>query len=379
MVAQLLPLAPTPSELPWTVENLRFCNWCDQLARRTSTTARTAAGAWSRSAPEVSPRGHAVQPVRARSRSLPRAGAAARGSAWAWRPAAAARLDHRHRRRPAVHGAHASRSRPAPRRPRPRRAPRRRPAPATTTSGGTSSVERRHDPVERLDRASAGTRPSGGCAPPPGRPPVGGGTASRAARAAAAPAAAGRAAAARAAAADTGASTNGGSGLDLGVLPAEPRRLLSRPAPVEVRRRRAFKLSGAGAWIGFADVRLGVRLVDDLGRAVLHPRPGVVAHVAARSRPTVTCAVWSPAACVQLARPALPVGELGGGEVVGQHRRPRGHGEPDHVARLDRQRVSGLKLGGSDSGSWSTWPRNGMQVDQARSGQPRCTCSWGPA
>ena len=34
VVAQLLPLAPTPSELPWMVENLRFCNWCDQLAQK---------------------------------------------------------------------------------------------------------------------------------------------------------------------------------------------------------------------------------------------------------------------------------------------------------------------------------------------------------
>jgi hypothetical protein len=33
-VAQLLPLAPTPSELPWAIENLRFCNHCDQLAQR---------------------------------------------------------------------------------------------------------------------------------------------------------------------------------------------------------------------------------------------------------------------------------------------------------------------------------------------------------
>ena len=34
VVAALLPLAPSPSELPWSVENLRFCNWCDQLAQR---------------------------------------------------------------------------------------------------------------------------------------------------------------------------------------------------------------------------------------------------------------------------------------------------------------------------------------------------------
>jgi hypothetical protein len=31
---ELLPLAPTPSELPWSVENLRFCNWCDQLTQK---------------------------------------------------------------------------------------------------------------------------------------------------------------------------------------------------------------------------------------------------------------------------------------------------------------------------------------------------------
>ena len=34
VVAQLLPLAPTPSELPWAIENLRFCNWCDQLTQK---------------------------------------------------------------------------------------------------------------------------------------------------------------------------------------------------------------------------------------------------------------------------------------------------------------------------------------------------------
>jgi hypothetical protein len=29
-----LPLEPSQSRLPWSVENLRFCNWCDQLAQR---------------------------------------------------------------------------------------------------------------------------------------------------------------------------------------------------------------------------------------------------------------------------------------------------------------------------------------------------------
>jgi hypothetical protein len=34
VVGKLLPLAPSPSELPWAVENLRFCNWCDQLTQK---------------------------------------------------------------------------------------------------------------------------------------------------------------------------------------------------------------------------------------------------------------------------------------------------------------------------------------------------------
>ncbi len=34
VVAQLLPLAPTVSDLPWAVDNLRFCNWCDQLSQK---------------------------------------------------------------------------------------------------------------------------------------------------------------------------------------------------------------------------------------------------------------------------------------------------------------------------------------------------------
>jgi len=34
VVGKLLPLAPSPSDLPWAVENLRFCTWCDQLAQK---------------------------------------------------------------------------------------------------------------------------------------------------------------------------------------------------------------------------------------------------------------------------------------------------------------------------------------------------------
>ena len=34
IVGKVLPVAPSHSRLPWAVENLRFCNWCDQLAQR---------------------------------------------------------------------------------------------------------------------------------------------------------------------------------------------------------------------------------------------------------------------------------------------------------------------------------------------------------
>jgi hypothetical protein len=34
VVGKVLPLAPSPSRLPWAVENLRFCNWCDQLVQK---------------------------------------------------------------------------------------------------------------------------------------------------------------------------------------------------------------------------------------------------------------------------------------------------------------------------------------------------------
>jgi hypothetical protein len=34
VVGKVLPLAPSTSLLPWAVENLRFCTWCDQLAQR---------------------------------------------------------------------------------------------------------------------------------------------------------------------------------------------------------------------------------------------------------------------------------------------------------------------------------------------------------
>ena len=34
VVGRVIPLAPTPSRLPWAVENLRFCDWCEQLLQK---------------------------------------------------------------------------------------------------------------------------------------------------------------------------------------------------------------------------------------------------------------------------------------------------------------------------------------------------------
>ena len=34
VVGKVLPLAPSKSRLPWAVETLRFCPWCDQLCQR---------------------------------------------------------------------------------------------------------------------------------------------------------------------------------------------------------------------------------------------------------------------------------------------------------------------------------------------------------
>lgn len=33
VVGKVLPLAPSGSRLPWAVENLRFCPWCEQMAQ----------------------------------------------------------------------------------------------------------------------------------------------------------------------------------------------------------------------------------------------------------------------------------------------------------------------------------------------------------
>lgn len=41
VVAQILPLAPSPSNLTWSVENLRVCNWCEQFAQRDLTDCPT--------------------------------------------------------------------------------------------------------------------------------------------------------------------------------------------------------------------------------------------------------------------------------------------------------------------------------------------------
>jgi hypothetical protein len=34
VVGKLLPLPPSTSQLPWAVEHLRICPWCDQFAQQ---------------------------------------------------------------------------------------------------------------------------------------------------------------------------------------------------------------------------------------------------------------------------------------------------------------------------------------------------------
>lgn len=34
VVGKVLPLAPSKSRLPWSVDNLRLCPWCEQLAQK---------------------------------------------------------------------------------------------------------------------------------------------------------------------------------------------------------------------------------------------------------------------------------------------------------------------------------------------------------
>jgi hypothetical protein len=34
VIGKVLPLAPSLSRLPWAVENLRCCPWCEQLAQK---------------------------------------------------------------------------------------------------------------------------------------------------------------------------------------------------------------------------------------------------------------------------------------------------------------------------------------------------------
>ena len=34
VIGKVLPLAPSRSSLPWAVDTLRFCNWCDQHAQK---------------------------------------------------------------------------------------------------------------------------------------------------------------------------------------------------------------------------------------------------------------------------------------------------------------------------------------------------------
>jgi hypothetical protein len=33
IIGEVLPLPPSASNLPWAIEHLRFCDWCDQMAQ----------------------------------------------------------------------------------------------------------------------------------------------------------------------------------------------------------------------------------------------------------------------------------------------------------------------------------------------------------
>jgi hypothetical protein len=44
VIAQLLPLPPSDSELPWALENLRFCTHCSQLQPKDLTVCGVCGG-----------------------------------------------------------------------------------------------------------------------------------------------------------------------------------------------------------------------------------------------------------------------------------------------------------------------------------------------
>jgi hypothetical protein len=52
VVGKVVPLGASPSRLPWAVENLRFCNWCDQLLQKDLNDCPTCG---RRVAPELPP------------------------------------------------------------------------------------------------------------------------------------------------------------------------------------------------------------------------------------------------------------------------------------------------------------------------------------
>ncbi len=52
VVGKVLPLAPSSSRLPWALENLRTCSWCEQLAQKDLNDCPTCG---RRMAPLVSP------------------------------------------------------------------------------------------------------------------------------------------------------------------------------------------------------------------------------------------------------------------------------------------------------------------------------------
>ena len=157
---------PSPSRLPWAVENLRFCPGATSSRRRTSTTAPPAGVAWRRRRPDRAPSRSPCP-----SRSEPSCSLRLPPARWRSAPAAG-RLLRRHR--PALH----ARADPLPRRRRPRRRPGQR---GREPDQSTVDDDHRRDPVGvarhgRHGRHRHGTTPAPAptqpAAPRPARAPA---------------------------------------------------------------------------------------------------------------------------------------------------------------------------------------------------------------
>ncbi len=260
--------------------------------------------------------------------------------------------DRRHLRRAARSACRPPRPRSRP--PPPRRPPAAPPPAATgTTAGGSTSPSSGATSPSSGATTPASTTPSGGSAPVRHQPR----------RAAAAPPAAGLAAA--------GPAPQAG--------PASIRRSACRtPRPAEPPRYRTATGLDFLVERRPADVGLRIGLVDDLSRRVLDPRPGVVAEVLlARADGRLGGLGGGGVGAVGPA--ALAVGVLVGREVVGQHRRPREHRQPDDLALLDRQGGHRGEGGRRRQGLLEHRPQERQHVEGGALGDHGVACSWARA